>query len=473
MKLYSLDDVHTLAPQDVRSLYKNYVNPGLENILYSFAAGEDLVDYAEGVWLHYRDGRKVLDVSGGIGVLTLGHNHPRILKARTQYQAQKRMEVHKTIFSPEMAALSHNLAQLLPQDLDYPYFCNSGAEAVEGAMKMAYKCHDGKRKHILHAGDSFHGKLLGSGGMTNVLEQSFKFPTIPGIKSFQLNSLESVQELVRKLRQPNGDSDIYAIICEPFNAITLTAATDEFLSGLRKICDEEDILLILDEVFCGWCKTGNLFRFMDSDVVPDILTTSKALGGGKSSISAYIARKRVLKKAYGSASTATLHSTTYNGFGEECITALEAINVMVEDDFVGKSRALETLVREKGRALAAKYPEQIEQIRGAGGLHGVFLTQKENLLQSLLAKLPVKMLQDQRFIAKITVASVVDWLYRKHDIFTFFNNNRDVGVLFSPSLVITPEETNLFFEALDATLDHGLFKVTAEFFKRKIIKTIS
>jgi putrescine aminotransferase len=152
---------------------------------------------------------------------------------------------------------------------------------------------------------------------------------------------------------------------------------------------------------------------------------------------------------------------------------LEAINVMVEDDFVGKSRALEALVRQKGQALAAKYPGQIEQLRGAGALHGIFLTQQESLLQNLLARLPVKMLQDKRFIAKITVASVVDWLYKKHNIFTFFNNNRDVGVLFSPALVITPEETNLFFEALDATLDHGLFKVTAEFFKSKIIKTIT
>ena len=200
MKLYSIDECHNLTPKEVRGLYKNYVNPGLENILYSFGAGEDLVDHAEGVWLHYKDGRKVLDVSGGLGVLTLGHNHPRILKARMQYQEQKRMEVHKTIFSPEMAALSHNLAQLLPEDLDYPYFCNSGAEAVEGAMKIAYKYHDGKRKHILHASVSFHGTLLGSGGMTNVLEGHFKFLTIPGIKSFEFNSLESVQALVERSR---------------------------------------------------------------------------------------------------------------------------------------------------------------------------------------------------------------------------------------------------------------------------------
>lgn len=473
MKLYSLDDVYSLEAPEVRKLYREHVNPGLEDILYSFAAGESLVQHAEGVWLHYPDGRRVLDVSGGIGVLTLGHNHPRILRARTEYQARKRMEVHKTIFCPEMAALSHNMAQLLPDDLNYPYFCNSGAEAVEGAMKMAYKYHDGNRGHILHADVSFHGKLLGSGGMTNILEDAFRFPTIPGIRSFELNNLESVERLVTDLRQTDGKSDVYAIICEPFNAITLTEATPEFLQGLRTLCDREKIVLIIDEVFCGWCKTGNLFRFMNSDIVPDILTTSKALGGGKASISSYIGRTAILKKAYGDTGTATLHSTTYNGFGEECATALEAINVIVEEDYVGKSRALEEQVAKRGAGLLAKYPDHIEQIRGAGALHGVFLTQKESRLQSLLAKLPVKMLKDRRFIAKLTVASVVDWLYKKHNIFTFFNNNRDVGVLFSPSLVINPSEVDQFFDAMDATLEHGLLKVTTEFVKSKIVKKIA
>ena len=146
---------------------------------------------------------------------------------------------------------------------------------------------------------------------------------------------------------------------------------------------------------------------------------------------------------------------------------------MVEEDFVSKSRELGRIVKEKAKALQAKYPEQVEEVRGAGALHGVFLTQKEGVLQDMLAKMPVKMLQDNRFVAKITVASVVDWLYKKHNILAFFNNNRDVGVLFSPSLVIKPEETDMFFDAMDATLDHGLFKVTAEFFKSKIIKTIT
>ncbi len=471
-KLLTIEDCEKLANKNVRQLYKQYVNPGLENILYSFGAGEILIDHAEGVWMYTKDGRKILDVSGGIGVLTLGHNHPRILETRIRYQQMKRMEVHKTIFSPYQAGLSHNLAQLLPGDLNYPFFCNSGAEAVEGAVKLAYKYHKGKRQHILHADISFHGKLLGTGGMTNSQEKEFKFPTIPGIKVFDYKDIESIKTLVADLRQPSGESDIYALIIEPFNAITLTYLSNEYLQSLRKLCDEHNICLIVDEVFCGWCKTGNYFRFMDSGIIPDIITTSKSLGGGKSSISAYISRKPILIKAYGDVPNATLHTTTYNGFGEECATAIEAINIMVDEDFPAKCRALEQMVVEKGKVLMKKYPEQIEEIRGAGAHHGIFPKRRDNVFSSLLQSLPLAMTQDKNFLNKIIVASLVDWLFKKHDIFTFFNNNRDVGVLFSPSLVIEKKEVDYFFNAMDETFDYGVTRIIGEFIKNKFLKVL-
>ena len=471
-KLLTLQDCENLDIKKIRSLYKDYVNPGLENILYSFGAGEMLVDHSEGVWMYTTDGRKILDVSGGMGVLTLGHNHPRILAARIHYQQQKHMEVHKTVFSAYQAVLSHNIAQLLPGDLDYPFFCNSGAEAVEGAMKIAYKYHGGNRKYILHADISFHGKLLGSGGMTNTLENSFKFLTIPGIESFNYQDLDSVKKQIAQLRQPNGDSDVYALIIEPFNAITVTNASDEYLRQLRQICDDEGILLIIDEVYCGWCKTGNYFRFMDSGIIPDILTTSKSMGGGKSSISAYITRKPILMKAYGDVHNATLHTTTYNGFGEECATAIEAINIMVEDDYPSKSRELEKLVKAKCKTLMDKYPDQIDEIRGAGALYGIFPKKNDGAFSVLLQKLPVDILKDGSFLNKIIVASVVDWLFRKHKIFTFFNNSKDVAIMFAPSLIINKEEVEAFFNALDDVFDRSLIRITSEFVKNKLLKVL-
>ena len=111
--LYTIDDCEKLTNQQVRELYKNHVNPAIEHLLGAFHLGEELIDHAEGVWLYTKNDEKILDVTGGIGVLSHGHNHPRILNSRLNFQKQKRMEVHKTIFSPYVAALSHNIAKLL------------------------------------------------------------------------------------------------------------------------------------------------------------------------------------------------------------------------------------------------------------------------------------------------------------------------------------------------------------------------
>ena len=360
-KLYTVDDCEKLTNQQVRELYKKHVNPAIEHLLGAFHLGEELIDHAEGVWLYARSGEKILDVTGGIGVLSHGHNNPRILNSRLNFQKQKRMEVHKTIFSPYVAALSHNIAELLPEDLDYSFFCNSGAEAVEGAIKLAYKYHDGKRKIILHSDISFHGKLLGSGTITASHEVRYKFPRISNTVQFEFNNIDSIIKNIDEYRNESGKSDIYAIIAEPFSASYLRASDSKFLKQLKKICNDNDIVLIFDEVYTGWYKTGNLFNFLDSGIIPDILTTSKSLGGGKASISAYVSRGSILKKAYGSIRDATLHTTTYNGFGEECITAIEAINITQEEDFKNKSLKIEKIVNERCKKLMTKHKNQVNE----------------------------------------------------------------------------------------------------------------
>src|SRR5919198_772988 len=187
-ELLTLDDCEELTVKQVHDLYRKYVNRSQVSLMTSFGFGRELVTRAEGAWLWTSDGRKILDFTGGVGVLNHGHNHPRILAARKRFQDQQRMEVHKTYFSPYVAALSHNLAQLLPGDLNMSFFPNSGAEAVEGAVKVAHKYHGGKRNSILRADISFHGKLLGSGSLTGT--GGFRFPEIPGVVSFPYGDLE-------------------------------------------------------------------------------------------------------------------------------------------------------------------------------------------------------------------------------------------------------------------------------------------
>ena len=465
-KLFTVKDCNELTNKQVRELYKKHINPSIEQIFGAFDLGHEIIDHAEGVWLYTKNNEKILDTTGGIGVLSHGHNHPKILQSRIEFQKEKRMEIHKTIFSPYMAALSYNLSQILPNDLNYSFFCNSGAEAVEGAIKLAYKFHNGNRKVILHSDISYHGKLLGSASITASKEVHFRYPRIPNTESFEFNNIESVKEKINKFRNKSGESDIYALFIEPFNAGSIRSCSKEFLEELQKICNDEKIILVFDEIYSGWYKTGNLFYFMGYDVIPDILTTSKSFGGGKSSISAYVARNSILLKAYGNTRDATLHTTTYNGMGEECITAIEAINIMEKDNFKEKSYNIEKIVKDRCNQLIKKFPEQIIECRGSGAIHGIFLKNKKTFFNQIIKLIPTEISKDERFIPKLIIAAVADWMYRHHKIYVLFSNADEISLLFTPSLVMNKKEIDYFFDSLEKTLQVDINKITIEFVKK-------
>lgn len=469
--LYTWQECAEFNIEKVRELYGEYISKSQADLIGSFGFGRTVAVRSEGMYIYTSDGRQILDLTGGIGVLSHGHNHPRILAARIEYQKQKRMEVHKNFLSQYIAGLSHNIAQLLPEDLDISYFCNSGAEAVEGAVKLAYKYHDGNRKYILHSDISFHGKLLGAAGLSGSPELDFKFPTIPNVGSFEYDNLYSVYDLVSKIRKPNGDSDIYAIILEPFNGSTLKECSAEFLKELRKTCDTEGIVLIFDEVYTGWAKTGELFNFIKKGVVPDIVTFAKSFGGGKSSISGYTTRTPFYRKAYDNLNDATLHSTTFNGFGEECITAIEAINIIVEDDYVGKSKRIHDRLSNGLKNLQRKYPDLIDEVRGSGALNGIILNKDINpIIKSAISFLPAKVFKDERFMAKLITGSVISELFNMHNILTFYGSNREIPLIISPSLIVADEELDRFIDALDKTLAIGKGKLILNFVKQKYLK---
>ena len=472
-KLFSVEDCNNLSNEQVRKLYKKHINPSIEYIFSSFYLGQELIDHAEGVWIYTKNNEKILDSTGGIGVLSHGHNHPRILKTRIEFQKQKRMEIHKTIFSPYMAALSYNIAKLLPDNLNYSFFCNSGAEAVEGALKLAYKYHNGNRKFVLHSHISYHGKLLGSASITSSKEVHFRFPRIPNTQSFKFNDIKSVKENINALRKESGESDIYAFIIEPFSAGTLRSCDTAFLQELQKICNDENIILIFDEIYTGWYKTGNRFNFMSHNVVPDILTTSKSLGGGKSSISAYVTRDSILKKAYGNTRDATLHTTTYNGMGEECITALEAINIMEEEHYNEKSIRIEKTVKLRCKQLMEEFSDQVIECRGLGALHGIFLKTEKSFFTNILKLLPLEITKDEKFVSKLITAALSDWMYKHHKIYVLFSNAEETALLFTPSIIMEDKEIHYFFDSFEDALKVGIQNIIGEFIKKQITQIIS
>lgn len=470
-KLIGIDEAEQLSPKQVHQLYAKHVNKSQVKLMTSFGFGRELVDRAEGAYIYTRDGRRILDFTGGVGILHHGHNHPRILAARRRFQEEKRMEVHKTYFSPYLAALSHNLAAVLPGDLNMSFLPNSGAEAIEGAVKLAYKYHEGARNTIMHADISFHGKLLGSGSLTGGAQNHFAFPGIPGVTSYPYNDLAALRSAVASARRADGTSDVYAILVEPFSASTMRACDEEFLRGLRELCTAEDIVLIFDEIYTGWGKTGTLFYFMRyPGLLPDVLTTSKALGGGKASISAFVAREPVFRKAYDSLNDALLQSTssTYYGFGEETVTAIEAVNVAIEEDFPARGSRIGEMLSTGLQRLQKEYPDVIADVQGTGALWGIFLQHSSELFRLAVRLAPGGFAKDPQFGTKLITCAVIDALYREHDIYTYYTLNGKNPLVVGPPLVASEEDVEYFLDSLAATLQVGLPRLLTRFVRGKV-----
>jgi putrescine aminotransferase len=466
-RLFSIDECERLTASQVHDLYRTYVSRSQVSLMTSFGFGRELVEYAEGPWVYMRDGSRVLDLSGGVGVLNHGHNHPRILAARRRFNEQRRMEVHKAFFSPYLAALSHNVAELLPGDLNISYFPNSGAEANEGAIKLAYKYHGGKRGTILRSDISFHGKTLGAGSLTGSAENHFRFPGLPNIVVYPYGDIAAVREIVESTRKPDGTSDIYAFMAESYSASSLRCWSEAALRELRELCTAEGIVLIFDDIYTGWGKTGSLFHFMRYDgLIPDILVYSKSLGGGKASISGYTAREPLFRKAYDRLSDVILHSTTYYGFGEETVTAIEAVNVVVEDDYPARARQIEAILAPGLERIHKAYPDTVQRVAGVGSLHGVFLGGGPKLLD-LAGKLVPGFSNDPNFRTKLITLSVIAHLYREYKIMTYYSPNVENPLIVAPTLVVEPAELEYFLTALDATLALGMGRLLTRFVREK------
>ena len=478
--LFSIDEIEKMDINQIRDLYKKYVNPGIEKIFSSFSFGQDIFDSAEGVYIYTRDKKKILDVTGGIGVLNHGHNNEKILNARIKHQNKKRMEVNKLVFSPYVAGLSANISNLLPDELNKVFFCNSGAEANEGALKVAHRYHGGKRKYVLHSINGFHGKLIATGSISGNYANKFNFPFFDFGKTFKPNDLNSINKLYEQGELKN----VFAVIIETFSASALNPIDEIFLKRIKEICNTLDIILIFDEVYTGWGKTGYLFNFQRfKDIAPDIITMSKSFGGGKASISAYVTSDRIFKLVYEKEKDAFIHTTTYNGFSEECITAIEAINIAVQERFPDKAKKIEIEIIKSFDKLREKYPSIVKNIKGMGSFQGIFFHNQFGIILSLIKKINIGFINDNKvFLSKIFIAAIIDKLYSKHKILSILGetsltssgNNEDfVYLALTPSLVIKEEDIEYFFSSLDKILSEGVYKINFDFIKKIFKKKIN
>ncbi|MEX2347477.1 MAG: aspartate aminotransferase family protein [Balneolaceae bacterium] len=312
----------------------------------------------KGVKVWDDENNEYIDALAGIAVNSLGHSHPRIVKA-VQKQAGKLMHVSNFYYNEPQSNLAEALVKV--SGLDRVFFCNSGTEAVEGAIKMARKSasRKGKTGPIISMENCFHGRTLGAIAMGKEKYQNGFGPMPAGFTRVPFNNIEALVDRV--------DEQTVAIIMETVQGEGgVHPVSAEYLKKARELCDQFDIPLILDEIQCGIARTGKMFAYQHYGIEPDILTLAKALGSGFP-IGAVAAKDKFMSAFdYGD------HGTTYGGNPLACAAALETIKTILDEDISKMARIRGDYIMTRMGDLSTNW-NAIKNVRGMGLMIGVEL----------------------------------------------------------------------------------------------------
>lgn len=391
---------------------KNYIEEAEQALLHTYNRYQIVLDRGEGVYLYDIDGNKYLDFVSGIAVFALGYNYKDYNDALKE-QIDKILHTSNYYYNVPAIEAAKKIKKA--SGMDRVFFTNSGAEAVEGALKAARKyafLKDGKTDHeIIAMNHSFHGRTFGALSVTGNPHYREAFePMIGNIKFADFNNFESVLSCVTDktcaiiMETVQGEGGIYP-------------ATEEFLTKVRALCDEKDILLILDEIQCGMGRTGSMFAWQKFGVKPDIMTTAKALGCGVP-VGAFLMTEKVGANSL----VAGDHGTTYGGNPLACAAVNKVLDLFNNDNIIENVNKVAPYLEKRLDELKDRYDFIVDR-RGAGFMQGLVFNRP--------------------------VADVINMALEKGLI--LINAGSEI-IRFVPSLVITKENVDEMIDILDSCL---------------------
>ncbi|SCX93571.1 acetylornithine/N-succinyldiaminopimelate aminotransferase [Butyrivibrio hungatei] len=391
---------------------KNYIEEAEQALLHTYNRYQIVLDRGEGVYLYDIDGNKYLDFVSGIAVFALGYNYKDYNDALKE-QIDKILHTSNYYYNVPAIEAAKKIKKA--SGMDRVFFTNSGAEAVEGALKAARKyafLKDGKTDHeIIAMNHSFHGRTFGALSVTGNPHYREAFePMIGNIKFADFNDFESVLSCVTDktcaiiMETVQGEGGIYP-------------ATEEFLTKVRALCDEKDILLILDEIQCGMGRTGSMFAWQKFGVKPDIMTTAKALGCGVP-VGAFLMTEKVGANSL----VAGDHGTTYGGNPLACAAVNKVLDLFNNDNIIENVNKVAPYLEKRLDELKDRYDFIVDR-RGAGFMQGLVFNRP--------------------------VADVINMALEKGLI--LINAGSEI-IRFVPSLVITKENVDEMIDILDSCL---------------------
>ena len=341
-------------------MMKEYIEEAERDLLHTYNRYQIVFDKGDGVYLYDLDGKKYLDFVAGIAVFALGY-HNESYNDALKAQIDKLIHTSNYYYNVPAVEAARKLKKV--SGLDRVFFTNSGAEAIEGAIKAARKyayLKDGTTDHeIIAMNHSFHGRTMGALSVTGNPHYREAFePGIGNIRFADMNDFDSVLSKV--------NDKTCAIILETVQGEGgIFPATEEFLKNVRALCDEKDILLILDEIQCGMGRTGYMYAWQKYGVKPDIMTTAKALGCGVP-VGAFLMTEKVAAHSL----TAGDHGTTYGGNPLACAAVNKVLDLFEENHIIEHVGEVAPYLEQKLDGLVEKYPF-IKERRGAGLMQGL------------------------------------------------------------------------------------------------------
>lgn len=339
---------------------QRYIDEAEQALLHTYNRYQVVFDRGEGVYLYDMDGKKYLDFVSGIAVFALGY-HNEAYNDALKSQIDKIIHTSNYYYNAPAIEAAKKLKEI--SGMDRVFFTNSGAEAIEGAIKTARKyayLKDGKTDHeIIAMNHSFHGRTMGALSVTGNPHYREAFePMIGNIRFAELNDFDSVMAQVNDktcailFETVQGEGGIYP-------------ATEEFMRKVRALCDERDILMMLDEIQCGMGRTGTMFAWQRYGVRPDVMTTAKALGCGVP-VGAYLMTEKVGANSL----VAGDHGTTYGGNPLACAAVSKVIDLFEEQDVLANVNRVGAYLEKRLNELAAEF-SCVETRRGAGLMQGL------------------------------------------------------------------------------------------------------
>ena len=405
--------------QDVIEKYQQFVNPTQVALLR--IGGYDHIEHrAQGVVVRDLEGNEYLDCLGGYGIFSLGHRHPKVVEA-VKRQLDLMPLASKTFLNKPLADLSAKLAEIAPGSLQYSFLCNSGTEAVEGALKIA-RMATGKTDFVATVG-GYHGKTLGALSATGreVYQKPFA-PMVPGFSHVPWNDADAIEAAMTDRTA--------AVIVEPVQGEGgIQVPSDDYLPRVQESCRRHGVLLIADEVQTGLGRTGKMFGVEHWGVTPDIMTLSKALGGGVMPVGAFLATPDIWEKVFHE--NPFIHTSTFGGGELACAAALAALEVTLEEDLPRRAAENGAYFLAGLKRIQLEHPNVLHEARGLGLMLGVEFTDSD--------------------IGKLVIGTMVH-----RGVIAAYTLNNPKVIRFEPPLIITRAQIDQVLEVFEAGIQDAL-----------------